>query len=148
MVCPAAPCTVRRSSVIKNGATTAANPVRNFSAELQNVVNSIGNNPFPYAIAGTTTWGTGGPTIADDVTYATYKVSPVFTFLDQNGAVVAGIPPDLAGGNWAAGVALANAGNIRVVSVVLNMLSPTPDMKTYLRLSSSMRGMVKINNLN
>ena len=97
-----------------------------------------------YPIAGTTVFGSGQAPVANDALYATYKGVAVFTFFDNAGNTVA-VPADLVGANLAAGQAAA--ANVRIVSIALNMLSPDQDLQTKIRMSVSMRGMVKLNNL-
>ena len=136
------PCTMLRSAVPKvAGAPTAQ--ATNYNTQLQNVINSLPGGAA-YPIAGTTVFGSGQAPVANDALYATYKGVAVFTFFDNAGNTVA-VPADLVGANLAAGQAAA--ANVRIVSIALNMLSPDQDLQTKIRMSVSMRGMVKLNNL-
>ncbi|HSB76507.1 MAG TPA: prepilin-type N-terminal cleavage/methylation domain-containing protein [Terriglobales bacterium] len=134
------PCIMLRGSTIKVAAAPSAQVVQ-YNTELQNVINSTGGGA-PYPISGFTRFG--NVSTANDVLYATYKTVPVFSFFDQNGNAIV-VPNDLVGGNLNTGIAAA--GNVRMISVALNLLSADQDLQTGLRSGVSMRAMVKLNNL-
>ena len=136
------PCTMMRSGVQKQPNTApTAQPV-NYNTQLQNVINSTGG-AAPYAIDGTTRFGNGAP-VNNDTLYASFKTPPVFSFYDQNGNAIV-VPNDLQGANLNTGATAA--GNVRMISVALNLLSAQQDLQTHLRSGVSMRAMVKVNNL-
>jgi hypothetical protein len=128
-----------RGTVIKvQGAPDGQNVT--YNTQLQNVINSTGAGA--YAIDGTTNFG--GATVSNDTLYGTYKTAAVFSFYDQNGNAIV-VPNDLQGGNLNLGETAA--ANVRMISVVLNLLSSEQDLQTHLRSGVSMRAMVKLNNL-
>ena len=140
------PCTLSRSDVGKVAGSLAYpwDQGTSYATEVQNLVNSVGqaNGNVPYVIAGNTPWAG----VTNDAFYGTYKTAPVFEFLDKNGNLVAGVPPDLStAANKASGVAAA--GQVTAINIVINVVSPSPDQKTGLAPAASMRATVKINNL-
>jgi prepilin-type N-terminal cleavage/methylation domain-containing protein len=134
------PCRLMRSYVPKVAAAPDAQAVQ-YETEVQNVTNSVGG-AAAYPIAGSTRFPNG--TVANDVLYAGYKTAPVFTYYDQNNAVLI-VPPTLTGGNLAAGEAAV--ANVRSIGVVVNLLSQYPDPTTHLLQAVSTQGSVKLNNL-
>lgn len=133
----ACPCTLSRSALAKlAGAPTSQGS--HYSLDLQGVINSVGG-AAAYPLAGNTPF----PGVTNDTYYAGYKQAAVFTYLDSSGAPIQ-VPPDLAGGNLNLGVAAA--ANVANVHIVINLLSPNPDLKTGVRPGISMEAMVNISN--
>src|SRR5579864_339609 len=135
------PCTMMRSAVVKVQGTAPSAQNTNYNTQLQNVINSTGG-AAPYAVDGTTPFN--GVQVNNDVLYAAFKQPAVFSFFDQNGNPVV-VPNDLQGANLNTGINAA--GNVRMISIALNLLSAQQDMQTHLRSGVSMRAMVKLNNL-
>ncbi len=134
------PCTLMRSYTVKvDGAPDSQAVV--YETEIQNVVNSTGG-AGAYPIAGNTKFPNS--LVANDTLYAGYKTAPLFTYSDQNGAVI-NVPADLSGGNLALGEAAV--ANVRNIGVIINVLSQYPDPRTQLLQAVSTQGTVKLNNL-
>ncbi len=131
------PCTLSRSAVAKIATSPTSQGVQ-YSVDLQDVINSVGG-AAAYPIAGGSPFGG----ISNDTYYAGYKQAAVFSYLDSNGAPVA-VPADLAGGNLNLGASAAS--KIAYVQVVVNLLSPSPDLKTRVRPGVSMPVLVRLNN--
>ena len=130
------PCTLRRSSITKT-AVAPTSQGTSYSAEVENVVNSLGG-ASAWTIAGTAPGGT-----SNDNRYASYKTEPVFQFFDSTGAAVT-VPDDLSAANIAS--ASAAAANVAVVLITLNVLGANPDLDTGLRPAATMRTTLKVPN--
>lgn len=134
------PCTLRRSVTYKaaSGGPTGQTP--SYSAEVENVVNSIGGGSTAWTISGNAPNGTANNTL-----YSLYKNDAVFAFLNASGSAVT-VPNDLGtSGNLTSGQTAA--ASIQTVVVTLNVLGPNTDIDTGRRPIASMRATVKLPNL-
>jgi Tfp pilus assembly protein PilW len=131
------PCTLRRSSVDKDGTNQPENMSTNWSAEVENLVNSTGN-ASAYSITGSTPSGS-----SNDTVYASYKTLPVFEFFDAAGNAVA-VPDTLSGSNKATGVSAA--ASVALITVNVNIMGPNADIDTGRRPVATMRTTVKLPN--
>src|SRR5919204_5922753 len=131
------PCTIRRSAAPKQPGSPSQVPPQllSYNTQLQNVLNSVGG-AGAYAIAGNTVFQGGSAPVSNDTLYATYKLAPVFSYFGQSGNAIA-VPSDLQGSNLATGQAAI--ANVRLITIVLNLLSADQDLQTKLRRSVSMR---------
>ena len=133
------PCTLRRSANYKSSSGGPTGQTAAYSAEVENVVNSIGGTS-PWQITGNAPNGTANNTL-----YAQYKNDVLFEFLDSTGASVT-VPDDLStSGNLSSGQTAATS--IRTVVVTLNVLGPNTDIDTGRRPIAAMRATVKLPNL-
>lgn len=130
------PCTLQRSSIAKAAIAPTSQPL-SFSSAVNNIVNSAGSGSA-WAIAGTAPNGT-----ANDTLYASYKVDPVFQFLDANGTAVS-VPDNLSGPNLVNGASAAT--NVAVILVTLNVLGENADLDTGRRAASSMHATLRVPN--
>lgn len=132
------PCVLRRASIGKTAVAPTSQPVSgSYSAEVEGVVNSIGGST-PWGVTGTAPNGT-----ANDTVYASYRVDPVFSYLDKDGAAVT-VPDDLSTANLTSGASAAS--NVAVIVVTLNVLGPNADLDTGRRPVATMRSTLKVPN--
>ncbi len=135
------PCTLSRSNVVKVNNVAPSSQATSYAVDLQNVANSTGS-ATAYPISGKTRFGS--PLISNDSYYSTFKTAPLFAYYDINGNAIT-VPDDLStAANLNAGIAAA--ANVYRISIVVNVLAASPDIKTGVRPAVTMRSQVRIYN--
>lgn len=132
------PCTLSRSDIIKVNNVAPTSQATKYAVDLQNVVNSTGSGTA-YPISGITRYG-----VSNDSYYANFKTAPLFAYYDSNNNLIT-VPDDLStSANLTAGITAA--ANVYRISVVVNVLAASPDIKTGVKPAVTMRSQVRIYN--
>ncbi len=132
------PCTLSRSDVVKVNNVAPSSQATKYAVDLQNVVNSTGSGTA-YPLSGITRYG-----VSNDSYYSTFKTAPLFAYYDINGNAIT-VPDDLStASNLNSGIAAA--ASVYRISIVVNVLAASPDIKTGVRPAVTMRSQVRIYN--